>query len=205
MNKNKITLVQHTHWDYEWYFTTYQSNVLFHFHVKELLYALDNNLIESYVLDGQTSIIETYLNMFPEDKERIIKYNQEGRLKIGPWYTQADQMIISTESIVKNLLLGHKQSEELGGTWKMAYAPDIFGQAENMPLIYNQFGIENYLFWRGLNPNRYPNKEFIWAGNDGSKVNTYNIKEGYNRAPFSLSYTHRYVISFSAVSIYSLL
>ncbi len=184
MNKNKITLVQHTHWDYEWYFTTYQSNVLFHFHVKELLYALDNNLIESYVLDGQTSIIETYLNMFPEDKERIIKYNQEGRLKIGPWYTQADQMIISTESIVKNLLLGHKQSEELGGTWKMAYAPDIFGQAENMPLIYNQFGIENYLFWRGLNPNRYPNKEFIWVGNDGSKVNTYNIKEGYNRAPF---------------------
>ncbi len=184
MNKNKITLVQHTHWDYEWYFTTYQSNVLFHFHVKELLYALDNDLIENYILDGQTNIIETYLNMFPEDREKIIKYNKEGRLKIGPWYSQADQMIISTESIVKNLVLGHKQSSELGGTWKMAYAPDIFGQAENMPLIYNGFGIDKYIFWRGLNPNRFSKKEFIWAGNDGSKVNAYNIKEGYNRAPF---------------------
>ncbi len=184
MKKNKITLVQNTHWDYEWYFTTYQSNVLFHFHMKELLYALDNNLIENYIIDGQTTIIETYLQMFPEDKEKLIKYNKEGRLKIGPWYTQTDQMIISTESIVKNLLLGHKQSEELGGTWKIAYAPDIFGQAENMPSIYNGFGMENFLFWRGLNPNRCDSKEFIWKGNDGSKVNTYNIKEGYNRAPF---------------------
>ncbi len=182
--KNKITLVQNTHWDYEWYFTTHQSNVLFHFHMKELLYALDNNLIENYILDGQTSIIETYLNMFPEDKEKIIKYNKEGRLKIGPWYTQTDQMIISTESIVKNLFLGHEQSKELGGFWKMAYAPDIFGQAKNMPIIYNGFGIKNYLFWRGLNPNKYSKKEFIWIGNDDSEVNAYNIKEGYNRAPF---------------------
>ncbi len=182
--KNKITLVQNTHWDYEWYFTTYQSNVLFHFHVKELLYALDNGLVDNYILDGQTSIIETYLDMFPEDREKIVKYNKEGKLKIGPWYTQTDQMIISPESIVKNLLLGHKQSEELGGTWKMAYGPDIFGHAKNMPTIYNGFGITNFLFWRGLNPNVYSKKEFIWEGNNNSYVNAYNIKEGYNRAPF---------------------
>ncbi len=181
--KKKMILVQNTHWDYEWYFTVNQSNVLFNFHMKELLYALDNDLIENYVLDGQTSILENYLDLFPQDREKIIKYNKQGKLKIGPWYTQTDQMIISTESIVKNLLIGHQQSEELGGTWKMAYAPDIFGHAKNIPQIYNGFGITNFLFWRGLNPNTYGYKEFQWVGNDGSKVDTYNIKEGYTRAP----------------------
>lgn len=181
--KKKMILVQNTHWDYEWYFTVNQSNVLFHFHMKELLYALDNDLIENYVLDGQTSILEEYLNMFPEDREKIIEYNKRGKLKIGPWYTQTDQMIISTESIIKNLLLGHKQSEKLGGTWKIAYAPDIFGHSENMPTIYNGFGINRFLFWRGLNPETSPFKEFKWVGNNGSSVDTYNIKEGYTRAP----------------------
>ncbi len=181
--KKKMILVQNTHWDYEWYFTVNQSNALFHFHMKELLYALDNDLIENYVLDGQTSIIESYLDLFPEDRDKVIKYNKSGKLKIGPWYTQTDQMIISTESIIKNLLIGHQQSEELGGAWKMAYAPDIFGHAENMPTIYNGFGIDKFVFWRGLNPNTYKYKEFKWVGNDGSFVETYNIKEGYTRAP----------------------
>ncbi len=147
--KTKINVVQNTHWDYEWYFTNDQSTVLFEFFMKELLESLETNKIEYFILDGQMGIVEKYLESYPEDASRIEKLNKEGKLSVGPWFTQTDQMIISQESIVRNLLTGHKIADKLGGAWKMAYVPDAFGQSANMPKIYNDFGIENMIFWRG--------------------------------------------------------
>lgn len=177
MNK-KIIMVQNTHWDYEWYFTNEESTVLFEFFMKELLYSLDNNIIDYFIIDGQMVIIEKYLESFPEDKKKILKYNNEGKISIGPLFTQTDQMIISSESIVKNLALGHKIGKDLGGVWKMGYVPDCFGQSINMPKIYKGFGIDKMIFWRGISDQQSIYKEFIWKSGD-EKINTLNIPEGY--------------------------
>lgn len=184
MKKEKFILVHNTHWDYEWYFTESQSNALFHYHMKELLYALENNLISYYVLDGQIGLVLKYLNKFPEDRERLIKLNKTGKISLGPWFTQTDTLIVSTENIVHNLYLGIKASDELGGSWKLAYCPDIFGQGNNMPKIYNGFGIAHHVFFRGLAVERFSNREFKWKADDESEVLSYNYNESYFRSPF---------------------
>ncbi len=187
-NKKIVNIVQNTHWDYEWYFSQNESRINFEYFMKDLLFCLENNLFNQFVLDGQTGIIKDYLKNNPLDFQKIIQFNQANMLKIGPWYTQTDQMIIAGENIIKNLQLGINGANELGGAWKIAYCPDIFGQNIDMPQIYNQFGLKNMIFWRGLSTTKNKNREFIWKSLNGSKVNVLNIKEGYFNGAFLLNW-----------------
>lgn len=174
----KIYVVAHTHWDFEWYFSRQEARVQFIFHMDDVFQALANNELDYYMLDGQMSIIDDYLASCPEKKSEIKKYVKSGRLYIGPWYTQIDEMVTSGESIVRNLKLGMKLSEKLGGTTKIGYLPDSFGQSQDMPKIYNGFGINHAVFWRGL-PRDIDARYFYWSSNDGSEVLTANIRDGY--------------------------
>ena len=102
-----------------------------------------------YVLDGQTVVLEDYLSAVPEDEPRIKKLVQANRLKIGPWYTQTDEMVVAGESIVRNLLYGKLDCDKFGGRMMIGYLPDSFGQSAAMPKILKGFGIDKSLFWRG--------------------------------------------------------
>ena len=103
-----------------------------------------------FMLDAQGSLLDDYIKWIPADKERIKKLVKDKRLIIGPCYTQSDQLVISVESIVRNMYYGMKCCEEYGGYMNIGYVPDSFGQSGNMPQIYRQFGIEDTLFWRGV-------------------------------------------------------
>ncbi|WP_413538566.1 glycoside hydrolase family 38 C-terminal domain-containing protein [Enterococcus malodoratus] len=173
-----IYTVAHTHWDYEWYFTRQEARVQFIFHMDEVLAALENNQLDYYTLDGQMSIVEDYLTIFPEKEEQIKKLVTAGRLFIGPWFTQIDEMTTSGESTVRNLRIGIQEAENLGSCMRIGYLPDSFGQSQDMPKIFNGFGIEQALFWRGM-PKEAQVRYFYWTSNDGSKVLTANIKNGY--------------------------
>ncbi|WEG72883.1 glycoside hydrolase family 38 C-terminal domain-containing protein [Vagococcus intermedius] len=175
--KNVYT-VAHTHWDYEWYFTRQESKAQFIFHMDEVLTALEEKKLDYYTLDGQMSILEDYLSVCPEKEASIRKFVKAGRLFIGPWFTQIDEMTTSGESIVRNLRLGMKQADELGGTMRVGYLPDSFGQSQDMPKIYQGFNINHALFWRGLAKDA-KTRYFYWSSEDGSKVLTANIKNGY--------------------------
>ena len=105
----KVHIVPHMHWDREWYFSTEESRILLVNNMKEIMDMLENNPDYPYfVMDGQTAILEDYLAVKPQDKERIKKLVEEGKLIIGPWYTQTDEMVVGGESIVRNLLYGIK-------------------------------------------------------------------------------------------------
>lgn len=81
--------------------------------------------------------------------------------------------------MVRNLNLGMELAESLGGYMNIGYLPDSFGQSKDMPKIYNGFGIQHSVFWRGV-PNEITTKrEFHWKAEDGSSVLTSNIKDGY--------------------------
>lgn len=180
MEKSRVHVIPHSHWDREWYFNCARSNVYLVKHVKEVLEHLEKNSEFTYLMDAQSSLAEEYLSFCPEDRERIKKLVKEERLFFGPWYTQTDQLVISQESIVRNLLYGSKYADDLGGYFNVAYAPDIFGQAGNMPQIYKQFKMNRFLFWRGISNNRLPKTEFIWQGSDGTKMIAKQIREGYS-------------------------
>lgn len=174
----KIHVIAHTHWDYEWYFSRQEARVQFAYHMNEVLEALKSHQLEYYMLDGQMAIVDDYLQTNPDKKDAIKKYNRAGRLLLGPWYTQIDEFTTSGESAVRNLQLGMNLANELGEPMKIGYLPDSFGQSQDMPKIYNGFGIHNAVFWRGL-PYENKAREFKWRSNDGSEVYTVNIKNGY--------------------------
>src|SRR5690554_1289249 len=97
--------------------------------MKELLDALESGLVTNFFLDGQTAAIDEYLEIHPEDRERIKRFVEEKRLFIGPFNSQLDCFISNGESVINNLRLGIKSANELGGSSKIAYLPDSFGHS----------------------------------------------------------------------------
>ncbi|MGW9530272.1 mannosylglycerate hydrolase [Paenibacillus terrae] len=180
MSRTKVHVIPHTHWDREWYFTTSRSKVYLVKHVKEVLDALENrDGFKYYLLDAQGSLLDDYIKWCPEDEERIRRLVTDKRLMTGPWYTQTDQLVISGESMVRNLYYGMETAQKYGHAMKVGYVPDAFGQSAQMPQIYQEFGIRHFLFWRGVADNTNPKTEFLWKGSDGSQVFAVQIPFGY--------------------------
>lgn len=177
----KVHVVPHMHWDREWYFSTEESRILLVNNMEEILEVLENNSnYPHFVMDGQTAILEDYLAVKPENKERIKKLVEDGKLIIGPWYTQTDEMVVGSESILRNLLYGIKDCDEFGDHMKIGYLPDSFGQSAQMPQILNGFDIKHSMFWRGCSERKGTDKtEFNWKSDDGSEVLVQMLPLGY--------------------------
>lgn len=179
MNR-KIHVIPHSHWDREWYFTTSRSKVYLMKDLKDVLDTLENNNdFKYFMVDAQGSLLDDYCKWMPHDKTRIEKLVKDKRLLIGPWYTQSDQLVISGESIVRNLYYGIKCCQTFGDYMNIGYVPDSFGQSGNMPQIYQQFGIKDTLFWRGVSDDMVKHTDYNWVGDDGSVVFTTQIPFGY--------------------------
>ncbi len=161
-------VLSNTHWDREWRypFRSYQMDLVDF--LDRLLDILDTQPeYRSFYLDSQTLLLEDYLNIRPENRERLVKHIKEGRLEIGPWYTLPDCWGCPGEALVRNLLFGHRDSATLGGTVKVGYTPFSNGQISQMPQLYRGFGIDSILFYRGIGKHIAPS-DFIWKGPDGS-------------------------------------
>lgn len=180
MNK-KVHIVPHMHWDREWYFTTEESRILLLNNMEEILTRLENDPdYKYYILDGQTCILEDFFTIKPYEKERVKKLVQAGKLIIGPWYTQTDEIIVHGESIVRNLMYGIRDCQEFGRYMNIGYLPDSFGQSGQMPQILNGFGINRSIFWRGTSERHGTDKtEFFWKGYGNSKVLVQLMPLGY--------------------------
>lgn len=178
--KRKVHVVPHSHWDREWYFTTSRSKVYLMKDLKDVLDTLESNPdFKYFIVDAQGSLLDDYIKWMPQDKDRITKLVKEKKLVIGPWYTQTDQLVISGESIVRNMYYGMKRCETFGGYMNVGYVPDSFGQSGNMPQIYKEFGIDDTLFWRGVSDDMVNHTDYNWRGDDGSVVFTTQIPFGY--------------------------
>ena len=179
--KKQVHVVPHMHWDREWYFTTEESRILLVNNMKEILERLENDEeYKYYVMDGQTAILEDYFAVCPENKERVKALVQAGKLIIGPWYSQTDEVIVNGESIARNLLYGIKDCQPFGEPIMIGYLPDSFGQSEQMPQILNEFDITRSLFWRGVSELHGTDKtEFIWQSPENSQVMVQIFPLGY--------------------------
>ena len=109
MKANHIIVVPETHWDREWYlpFQEYRARLVLM--MDKLLEILRTDPdYKNFTLDGQTIPIEDYLEVKPEKEEEIKKFVQEKRLSIGPMYILPDEFLISGESMIRNLMIGHQ-------------------------------------------------------------------------------------------------
>lgn len=178
---SRVHITPHMHWDREWYFTTEESRILLINNMEEILARLETDPeYRFYVLDGQTAVLEDYFAIKPENKDRVRALVQAGKLIIGPWYSQTDTMIVSGESIVRNLMYGMRDCLAFGEPMKIGYLPDSFSMSSQLPHIFNGFGITRTLFWRGCSERHGTDKtEFLWQSNDGSEVVAQVLPLGY--------------------------
>ena len=116
-----------------------------------------------------------------ERTENLVK---KGALRVGPWYTQTDLLLVHGESIIRNLYYGMKKAMEYGDVMKVGYAPDTFGHSAQMPQIYSQFGIDSTFFWRGYSELKAEKSDFLWKGIDGSVIFGVNLATGYQGAKY---------------------
>ncbi len=187
MKNKKIYFVPHTHWDREWYFSQNDAAILSTMSFLKAIETLENNPdYPCYNFDAQTSIIADLLELRPDLKSRIAKLVSEKKLFIGPWYTQTDTFYADGESIIRNLYFGINDAEKLGRSMKIGYLPDTFGHNIQMPQIFNGFGIDNIIFWRGYDPKKTPTPYFNWKGADGTSILAANITFGYSGLRYNI-------------------
>lgn len=178
-----IYVIAHTHWDREWYFTENRSIIYSLVNFDEIVnYLEDNDNFDSFLLDGQTSIIDDYIKFRPENEIRVKKLIKDKRIITGPWFTQTDTLVIDGESIIRNLLIGTREAKNLGGYQKIGYLPDSFGMNEQMPMIYYNFGLKYTAFRRGIADHLMNKREFIWKSPSGKEIKAFNIYHYGNMA-----------------------
>ena len=181
----KICLVAHTHWDREWYKP-------FQFFRTKLVYVIDHliGMLEenpdfgSFMLDGQTVVLEDYLKIRPERTGRMKTLIASGRIITGPWYIQPDEFAPDAESLVRNLLVGMKQASSFGKPMMVGYLPDSFGHSSQMPQILRGFGIDSAVLMRGVDFDAVGSSEFSWKGLNGDEVLCVYLLKGYMNAMF---------------------
>ena len=198
-----LFFVSHTHWDREWYepFQVFRMRLV---HCVDML--LDILATEPeykhFMLDGQTIVLEDYLQVRPDHEQVLRELVRAGRLAIGPWYVLPDEFLVSGEAIIRNLQRGMRIANEFGrtetkgnsdhgnrnasegdgggyGAMRIGYLPDPFGHISQMPQILRGFGLRAAAFRRGLADEP---TEVWWESPDGTRVLACYLRDGYDNA-----------------------
>ena len=179
-----MVVVSHTHWDREWYKTFEQFRFVLVRALDELIESMEKDATYThFLLDGQTIVIEDYLEIRPERRDRLRRLTQAGRISVGPWYLQPDEQLVSGESLVRNLLIGHRTGAEFGPIMKEGYVPDTFGHIAQLPQILQGFDIPSFYTMRGTSEDLTETKsEVYWQAPDGSQVWSHHMLSYSNAA-----------------------
>jgi len=179
-----VYIVSHTHWDREWYRPWSSFRVDLATAVRGLLETLERDpAFRHFVLDGQAILLEDYLEIHPEDGERIRRLAEQGRLSLGPWYVLPDEFLVSGEATLRNLLLGRRVCERFGGPSEVGYLPDSFGHLAQLPQMLRGSGINSFIYTRGSGDELEElGSEYLWEAPDGSAVLAICQEGGYCNA-----------------------
>lgn len=181
MKKVTVHIISHSHWDREWYMAFEQHRIKLVKLIDDAMELFEKDEdYRSFHLDGQTIILDDYLEIKPQNRERLLKYIKEDKFIVGPWYVLQDEFLTSGESNVRNLLVGAQEAKSFGKDCKIGYFPDAFGNAGQMPQLLKQAGMEAVIFGRGVKPIGANNmviedgeyesafSEMFWRSPDGS-------------------------------------
>ncbi|MGH7923311.1 MAG: hypothetical protein ACREQH_01815, partial [Candidatus Binatus sp.] len=174
-----LYFVAHTHWDREWYQPFQRMRARLLTMMDKLLAQLESGGLPCFHFDGQTIVLEDYLEVRPDSARRIAKLVKAGKLNIGPWYLLADSFLASGESLIRNLEIGARIARRFGKPAQTGYLPDQFGHAAQLPQILSGFGLAAAVTFRGVGRDVNRNR-FIWEALDGSSLFTVFLPFGYS-------------------------
>ncbi len=198
-----LFVVSHTHWDREWYepFQVFRLRLVKCVDQLLHIFATDPEY-KFFLLDGQTIVLEDYLEVRPDREQTLRDLVRAGKVQVGPWYVLPDEFLVSGEAIIRNLLRGTRVANEFGraltpispnrgnqvvpegvsaryGTMSIGYLPDPFGHISQMPQILRGFGLGAAAFRRGLADEP---TELWWQAPDGTRVLACYLRDGYDNA-----------------------
>src|SRR4051812_1664418 len=176
----QVAIVPHTHWDREWYspFQTFRIRLVKL--LDALLPMLERDLSYSrFLLDGQTAVLDDYLEVRPEMRATLERLAAAGRLSIGPWHVLMDEFMVSGETMVRDLQIGMARGSQLGGVMDVGYLPDMFGHVAQMPQLLELAGFAHAVVWRGV-PASVEQTAFWWEAPDGSRVRAEYLYGSYS-------------------------
>ncbi len=192
MGKQKtIHILSNTHWDREWRFPFQETRINL---IKLLDYLIE--LMEKdpeykyFNFDSQSIFLEDYLEFRPQNEARLKKLISDGRIIVGPWYTLPEEFSVSGESLIRNLLMGRRMGQAFGKTSGVGYTPTSYGQISQLPQIYQGFGIDGMMFYRGIHHSECTN-EYFWEGADGSRILGIRLSRHVSRGAFFIYVSHR--------------
>jgi mannosylglycerate hydrolase len=180
MMPTRVAIVPHTHWDREWYspFQTFRLRLVKL--LDALLPMLEGDLSYArFLLDGQTAVLDDYLEVRPEAAATLTRLAAAGRLSIGPWMVLMDEFMVSGETMVRDLQFGIARGAQLGGVMDVGYLPDMFGHVAQMPQILELAGFAHAVVWRGV-PASVEQTAFWWDAPNGSRVRAEYLYGSYS-------------------------
>ncbi len=192
-----VHYVLSTHWDREWY-QTFQG--FRHRLVRLFNRTLDDlaagKLHGPFTTDGQSIVLDDYLEIHPEREAQVREFVRTGKLQVGPWFVLPDEWLVSGESIVRNLELGRASARAYGAEPSNAgFVCDLFGHISQLPQILAGFGINDALVWRGLEPRA--SAHLWWESPDGTRILCYRFpRTGYCDYPWDIRRSHQRDVAF---------
>ena len=176
---DQLYFVVHTHWDREWYQPFQQMRARLVTMADRMIPLVERGTIPSFHFDGQTIVLDDYLEIRPRAEPRLRNLIRAGKIQVGPWYVLADSFLVSGESLIRNLEIGMAMARRFGRPLDVGYLPDQFGHIAQMPQILAGFGFTTAVLWRGVGADVNRNR-FVWEALDGSSVLTVYLPYGYS-------------------------
>jgi alpha-mannosidase len=175
-----VAIVPHTHWDREWYepFQTFRMRLVKLFDALLPMLEADPSYAR-FLLDGQTVVLDDYLEIRPDARASLERLAAAGRISVGPWMVLMDEFMVSGETIVRDLQYGLARAGELGGAMEVGYLPDMFGHVAQMPQLFRLAGMGHAVVWRGV-PAAVEQTAFWWQAPDGSRVRAEYLYGSYS-------------------------
>lgn len=182
-DREVVHVVSHSHWDREWYlpYEEYRMRLIELIDDLIILFQKDTDF-KSFHLDGQSIILDDYLEIRPQNKDVLKELICDGKLIVGPYYILQDSFLITSEMHIRNSLIGYLETKKWGKEIRIGYFPDTFGNVGQIPQILKQLNTDTVFFGRGVKPIGFNNSiledykfqsqfsEMIWRGADGSEV-----------------------------------
>ena len=169
----QFSVVPHTHWDREWYRPFEFFQLRLGQVVDGVLDVLEQDPeFSSFTLDGQAIVLEDYVEVRPENEQRLRALVAAGRIEVGPSYVLPDELLVGAEPLIRNLLIGRAVCRRFGAEPSpVGYLPDSFGHPVQLPQILAGFGIRSFVFSRGMGDELDElGAVFRWCAPDGSEV-----------------------------------
>ncbi len=168
-----VSAIGHTHIDIAWLWTVSQTKEKALRSFSTVLRLMDQ-YPDYRFMSSQPLLYQFVKDRDPEMYAKIRQRVKEGRWEVdGAMWLEADCNVTGGESLVRQILKGHKFIEdEFGCESSCLWLPDAFGYSAALPQLLKKAGIPYFMTtkiaWNQYN--QLPNDTFLWRGIDGSQV-----------------------------------